>query len=169
MAAIKIGFPSSMTLTKTIRPCIWVLGWSLVFVVNLIVPLHMGISLTSGGGRIGLAIAIVGLWLLGVFVCLRTCTLRLALLGGGLLVGFSQVAPILHVAVGLTALELWNGPKDYDTRFLSKLSGLGGFIVTAIVELSLMAIAVIVGYFLLAVHGLLHPTDEATAADQIPN
>jgi hypothetical protein len=120
------------------------LAWTVVLAANLIVPLPLGLEITEGGGRIGMALAILAWWTLGLIACGRHPDLARSLIVGGLVVGLSQLVPVLQVAAGFAALGTWRA----DVR---TFGGLDGFAVTALTGGELLAAAYACGRLALAV------------------
>jgi hypothetical protein len=136
---------------ERIRRHVWLEVWTLVFAVNLFMPLLFGWSVTSHGGRIGMFLAITFLWLLGVAVCRRAGMLRTALVVGAAIFSASQVLPLIQVFSGELALTFWF--KSDPTDLLNALwmndgafSETGGFIVTLLTAVPSVVIALGCGF-----------------------
>ena len=86
--------------------------WSVVFSLNLIVPLTFGSSVIAKGGGFGMVIAIICFWLLGAFAVYHNERLSAVLLSGGIVVAMSQILPFLQLYAGAASLELWDMAND---------------------------------------------------------
>ena|SRR5215469_8051735 len=105
-------------------------GWLTVFALNVIVPLLIGLGVTTSGGRIGMLLAMLVLLALGFWICARAREVGFALVVGGVAVALSQVFPILQVMAGIFGFALaesigLSGPRGGDLETLA-----AGFAVT---------------------------------------
>jgi len=80
------------------------LMWTVVFALNLAVPLPIGWDTTDGGGRIGLALAVVAGWAAGMFICYHSHRVGTVLVSGGTWVAISQFVPVLQFAAGIVGM-----------------------------------------------------------------
>ena len=119
-------------------------GWTLVFLANLRVPLLFGWGLTDWGGRIGMFAAIGPLYLVGRESCARVRGMNSVIIWGGMLVALSQVYPMVHVFAGgfafRTAGNLGLMTNEWDVD-----GALAGCIVTLLTGVVLFAIAAVAG------------------------
>jgi hypothetical protein len=82
--------------------------WTVVFALNLPVPLFFGWDMTHLGGRIGLAVAVVAGWAAGMFICYQTHQLGVVLVRGGAWVAASQFVPVLQLGAGIVGIVCLN-------------------------------------------------------------
>jgi hypothetical protein len=126
---------------------VWAGRWSLVFALNLPVAAFYGWALTERSGRLGMMAATAALWAAGLVACSRPGRLRLALVIGALPIAATQLLPILQIVAGSFALSAWSSlirlPET--AGFDAPLSEAGGFAVTLLTGLPLMAAALAVG------------------------
>src|SRR4051812_49255013 len=92
-------------MTEIKGPLLWV-AWTLVLVLNLVVPLPLGLSYTGEGGRLGIGLGVFAWWVVGLAICVRRPNLGRLLLTGGKAIGISQLVPVAQVAAGFGALGL---------------------------------------------------------------
>ncbi len=123
--------------------------WTLVFALNLIVPLFFGWMMTADGGRFGMAAGIGLLWYLGDRACGWTDGWGRALVSGGFVVALSQLFPLLQIWAGIvgtgiaTALErVTSGEPRVGGTLHTEL---GGLIATGVTGLCLMGVAAFCG------------------------
>jgi hypothetical protein len=123
--------------------------WTLVFVLNLIVPLFFGWMLTADSGRFGMAAGIGLLWYLGYRACGQNDWWGRALVRGGFLVALTQLFPLLQIWAGVVGVGIASalGPLVMaDTHIGGTIhTGLGGLIATVLTGLSLMGVAAFCG------------------------
>jgi hypothetical protein len=125
--------------------------WTVVFTLNLIVPLILGWSACDVSGRIGMGLAILSYWGLGVLVCSRQERWGRTLVAGAIPMAFLQLLPLAQIVAGILAFRIWTSLGE--TELPGSLSGLGGFVVTWITGGFLIALALLIGMFLVAVFG----------------
>ncbi|QEH35324.1 hypothetical protein OJF2_38750 [Aquisphaera giovannonii] len=124
------------------------LGWIAVFLLNMIVPLLFGWSMTREGGRVGMAAAILTLFATGCWICTARRQLASPLLLGAAFVGLSQVFPLLQILAGsagmvaATALRVAENNDDALPRVIGEA---GGFVVTLVTGGLLMAASLVAG------------------------
>jgi hypothetical protein len=121
-----------------------ILGWIAVFLLNMVVPLLFGWSMTRDGGRVGMAVASLALFAVGCGIC----TARRGLVAP-LFVGLSQVVPVLQILAGSIGVEVALALRvavgsDLSTR----LTEAGGFVVTLVTGGLLMAASLVAGLLL---------------------
>jgi hypothetical protein len=112
-------------------------AWFAVFVVNLIVPLLFGLMVTTSGGRIGMAIAVIVFFAAGCWICANFRKIGNLLIIGGIPIGLSQVLPILQMFSGLVGNAICHALRLMD-EFGETPKELGGFLVTLITGAILM-------------------------------
>jgi hypothetical protein len=136
----------------------WAARWTIVFALNLIVPLLLGWDMMRlTGGRDGLILATAMLWATGFWIGWRTRDGRFVLLTGGIFVALTQFYPILQVMAAIAGwcvargiIFSWFPPGSEihefaHTRFpLSP--GLHGFTVTIITGGLLIVAAIVLGW-----------------------
>jgi hypothetical protein len=134
------------------------LAWTLIFGLNLIVPLLLGWSMCGSRGKVGLCLAVAIYWVLGLLVCSRRKRWGRVLVSGSIPVAFSQFWPFAQMWAGIIAIRLWSilGSKSdpiQDFGGVRSLSGLGGFVVTWLTGGMLITVAVALGLILVGLFG----------------
>jgi hypothetical protein len=125
--------------------------WSAVYVSNLLVPLFLGLGVTAKGGRVGMSVVVIVVWLLGLWA-VRYTVLRRSLFIGGAVTAATQLFPMLQVAAGMFALGGWSRLSGgVDDPHNAQLSELGGCVVTACVAVQLLLAALVIGFCTLTV------------------
>src|SRR3954451_1184612 len=117
----------------------WRLGWLAIFCLNLILPLPFGWDVTRGGGRAGMFIATVALWLWADHAVRRDRFPRFALLVGGGIVALSQFFAIPQILAGLAAMNIV-ASLGLASGAMSITNELGGFTATALTGAFLQAV-----------------------------
>jgi len=139
------------------RPSRWVyLVWTIVFVLNLAVPLLIAWTLSNASGRIGMFVAVAVLYLLGSWVCTAHYRhLGVSLIAGGLCVGLTQVFPLLQIIAGSVSFAVATRLGQVDGRNADLPgnvdSAAAGFIITMTTGVLLMAAALVIGLPLQAI------------------
>ncbi|WP_169976109.1 hypothetical protein [Tautonia rosea] len=124
-------------------------GWVIVFLSNLPIPVMFGSALTEGGARIGMTMGTVLLGLVGGIFCQRSYRIGLALTTGGLAVALTQVVAIPQFMAGMiglmvsSALGLANA--DFDPASNSMTEWPGGLVTTLVTGTLLMGLALGIG------------------------
>jgi hypothetical protein len=121
----------------------WQIWWTLIFVANLPIALLLGGTQTDRFGRLGMATAIVLVWLLGLFGTRLSKDFARILVPGSACVVPLQFFPILHIFAGAFAVETTE-------RFVHRpphmpLSGAGGFCATIFTGAQLIFVAMLCG------------------------
>ena len=80
--------------------------WMIVVAINLPIPVMFGLTVSSGFGRFGMLLGIAIVATIGCFSCSRVPPLMMRLNIGALLTALSQLLPMLHMFVGMFALEI---------------------------------------------------------------
>jgi hypothetical protein len=123
------------------------LAWFAVFLLNLAIPLLLALSQTDERGRIGMLIAVTLLCATGCWVCANSPQAGTSLVVGGVIVGLTQLIPILQMFSGLTAMTvaaaLGLTKREVHASITTEV---GGVIVTLITGAILMSIAAGVGF-----------------------
>ena len=130
------------------------LAWLMVFLANLPIPLMFGWIFTAKHGRLGMAAAILLWWLMGHQICRTSRGFNLALVTGGLLVGLSQIFPILQSQAGAWSLGIGSKlgqVKPVHGEEFMVLTELGGFLVTMLTGGILIAVALACGSVIRAI------------------
>jgi hypothetical protein len=122
-------------------------AWGAVFAVNMIVPLLFGLSTTSAHGRIGMTAASMLFLAWGCWLCAVRRQFAAPLIFGAVLVGVSQLVPILHVIAGLIGLTVGQILGLADTRD-KVTSEFGGFVVTFVTGGMLIAASAFTGWLI---------------------
>jgi hypothetical protein len=122
--------------------------WALAFGLNLVVPLVFGWTMTSEGGRFGMAAAVGVLWYLGHRLCEESEECSHTLPIGGFIFAATQVCPILQISSGVLsvgiAIALGQG-SDSDWGPPGIRTESGGPIATGLTGLTLIGAAAIRG------------------------
>ena len=77
-----------------------------VEVINLPVPVKLGISCTRGPGQIGMLIGVLAFAGVGLILCRRVPSLMNSISLGSLVTAISQFFLILHMYVGMAAITI---------------------------------------------------------------
>lgn len=112
----------------------WLIGWVVVYLLNLIVPAMLGADQIRDDAAIGVLSAVLLLLAFGCLLCVYRPRTAAILTYGGVVVGASQVFPALHVIAGLIALLVVEGFRPGVAR-VSFESGFGLTFVTGVVLL----------------------------------
>ncbi len=93
-------------------PSLWrrYLGFTTVFLINLIVPGLLGWGMSQGQGKIGILVGVSLLFLIGCGLCIVRSTLGRTFVVGGALVCCSQFLPIR--AIPIRFVRDWFLPVD---------------------------------------------------------
>jgi hypothetical protein len=125
------------------------LVWTIVFVLNLAVPLLIAWNVSNDSGGLGMFAAIAALYLLGSWICAKHCRhLGVGLIAGGLCVGLTQVFPLLQIMAGSVGFAIATRLGQVDGRngdLPDVNSAIGGFIITMTTGVLLMAAALVIG------------------------
>ena len=87
----------------------WVVqsAWFLAVVINLPMPLILGLDATAdGAARLGMPIGIVTVYCTGVWICLHRAEVMWRLIVGSIFTALTQIWPIVHMIVGLVAMGI---------------------------------------------------------------
>jgi hypothetical protein len=129
------------------RGLIIYLAWFAVLVLNLAIPLLLALPLTDDRARIGMLIAIALLCAAGCWVCANSRQAGRSLVIGGVLVGLSQLFPILQMFAGVVAMNIgvFSG-LGHHGEIETLNTEIGGLVVTLITGTILMSIAAGIGF-----------------------
>ena len=88
------------------RPVPWRLyiGWTFALAANLVVPLGLGWEMAARVGRVGIGIAVVMLWVLGLVACGPQRKAMRIIAAGSILTALSQFVPVLQFLAGIFGL-----------------------------------------------------------------
>ena len=147
--------------------------WSGVFAANLLLPLTVGVLITTGkgGGLIGMFAAVVVCWLVGLGGCYQMPRATEAVTVGGMYVAMFQLMPVFHLPAGFVAVLVWaegvGGPLFQPPGWRAELSG---FAVTLLTALPLLFLAWVFGRGprLLFAPSVARTSDEADYIDPQP-
>ncbi len=120
----------------------WVLYWSGLYTVNLLVPVMFGFLSADGSARVGMLLAILLFWVAGCVVCALPGRLRQALTRGAAVVAPSQVFPVLQIVSGCLAIDLWSELTGHRGKLGTEVAG---FVVTALMAQPLIVLALTIG------------------------
>jgi hypothetical protein len=79
------------------------IGWTAVYLLNLILPVLLGWAITNDEAKIGCLTTIVFFYGLGLWASLIKISYFKKLILGGFIVGVLQCCPILHLGFGVIA------------------------------------------------------------------
>jgi hypothetical protein len=119
----------------------WALSWTVVFALNLVVPLIFGWDMTEHGGHVGLIVATAMLWVSGFRVGGKTRDRRFVMLSGGTFVALTQFVPFLQIMAGLAG---W-GLTSLSTSKSPLFTEAQGFLATIITGGLLLVAAIFFG------------------------
>ncbi|MFT3879151.1 MAG: hypothetical protein QM703_05750 [Gemmatales bacterium] len=133
-------------------------SWHLVVLFNLIVAGSLGLMVTEGLARLGMATGIVLLWYAGLRIVVRSPLLGTALIWGGVFVGLCQIIPLGHFYLGGWAVALSNRLDNAQGDHVHLTSFLGGLSATCITGGVLMMLSMIMGLVILGLSELATPS-----------
>lgn len=130
--------------------------WTLVYSVNLCVPVLFGIASVPESAYPGMALGVVVIYAAGVLLCGYRFRSGRSLLWGGSMIAVTQVVPLHYFLVGGTALELWAGVSGVNLRHFSDgreppepsmvpICCLGTFVVTLLTAQPFLLAAFLLG------------------------
>lgn len=129
------------------RPC-WrrAASWSFILAFNLPLPFMLGLSVASTAGSIGICVAVLVCWGIGLLVSLASPRVESVLFHGGLAVAVVQFLFIPHMAAGLFGILVWEQivgkPKLRDEDWSG---GIAGFAITLLTAQPLLLAAWLFG------------------------
>ncbi|TWT73472.1 hypothetical protein Pla123a_38080 [Posidoniimonas polymericola] len=146
------------------RAALWdrfsVVGWPVVYALNIIVPLMFGWGMTEQAGRVGMFVAMAVVLAGGWWLAPRHAWVGRRLIVGAVITALSQVIPILHIYIGMASIAIVTsvGSLVAGEPLDAPLSGplrseTAGFAVTVLVGGSLIVCSLVFGLVL----GLLLP------------
>lgn len=92
--------PPAMFDTRRLRT-----RWMIAVAINLPIPVLFGVMVTSGFGRFGMLLGTAIVATTGYFLCRRNPSVMVRLNLGAIPVALLQVWPVLHMFVGMLAME----------------------------------------------------------------
>jgi hypothetical protein len=116
----------------------WFIQWSLVFTLNLIIPLLFCQSILRDGGWYGVGGGIIALWFMGVCYGYLPNRFRKSIFIGGSLSAASQFIPVLQIFCGGLAIRSWEG-----------ITGLSVEPPDSLIEVSAFGVTVLTGQFMI--------------------
>lgn len=134
------------------------IGWIVVVLLNLPVPLFFGHSIVKGAGIVGLLMAILAIFLAGVFATSRFPRLIAMFQVGGIVTALSQFLPILQIVAGAVAIsvteQITSVAHGDDFEVLPEgATFLGGFCATSITAGIVLFAAAAIGAVIQVVRG----------------
>ena len=132
-----------------------VVGWYVVFAVNLIVPGLLAINLVDRRGGLGVMIVAFAFLIAGRWACSAHPQFAKRLVVGAAIVAVSQLFPILQIISGLTAVELLSAFGLIDAGFETGVPELGiilGGAMTMITGSILATCSLIIGSAVVFLH-----------------
>jgi hypothetical protein len=141
-------------------------GWTILYMLNLIVPVLFGIMVCDKGGLAGMLVGIVIFYVAATFLVIRFHRMGTAAIIGSGVVALSQFWAIAQLYSGLLALSVWGFVSG--TKGTNDLGGgnpilaeLGGCAVTIMTGQPLFALAIIIGLpFAAMLRSDASPTDD---------
>jgi len=150
-------FGTSETLpSRRVVASTWVMSleWTAVLLFNLIAPLLMGWGMIDLAARFGVASAVVLVLGIGTLFCIQYPLLMLFTIRGAVLVGLTQVIPVLHFIVGILSAAFLTAcgviPADHSQPRLAE-GFVGGFLLTTVMGAQLLAVSLGIGLLMLLV------------------
>lgn len=128
----------------------WVMSleWIAVVLFNLIAPLLIGWGMIDLAARFGLASAVVLVLGIGTLFCIQYPLLMLFTIRGAVLVGLTQVIPVLQFIVGILSAAFLTAcgviPADQAPSRLAE-GFVGGFLLTAVMGTQLLVLSLVIG------------------------
>lgn len=113
--------------------------WPIVFGLNMIVPLLLGLAITYEHGRIGLCAASGLLLAAGWLLCYASPPAARRLILGSAVFAFTQFFPILQIIAGMVAISVTGNDPLFDEG--SGITEFAGFAITLIVGVILLTLA----------------------------
>ncbi len=138
---------------ETMKSNQWLISWTVIFGLNLMIPLMFGWGMCDSNGKIGLMLAVALCWGVGVVGLTGERRWGRALAYGGIPVGFSQFFPFAQIYAGIIAIKVYDrlsGGGEAPVQDLPRgpLSGPGGFVVTCLTGGLLMTAAFALGWII---------------------
>jgi hypothetical protein len=125
------------------------LAWTLVFGINLLVPLLLSANVGAKHGTRGIAVAVLVLLAAGLVICAVRPGLARIFIGGSVVTAVLQFVPIVQMTVGMIAITLLEDAglmsRENDWSPPAIESDLGGFVLTTMVGAGLLAAALQLG------------------------
>jgi hypothetical protein len=129
--------------------------WAMVFFMNLITPVLLGIDVVKAGGLVGMIAGVVVLLLVSTGFVIMFPKMGKCLISGGTLMMISQLIPVLQMMSGLFALRIWQeltGATESNLGQGNKmLAEIGGFTVTLMTAQPLLLITLLMGAVVLKI------------------
>lgn len=128
----------------------WVMSleWIAVVLFNLIAPLFIGWGMIDLAARFGVASAVVLVLGIGTLFCIQYPLLMLFTIRGAVLVGLTQVIPVLHFIVGIFSAAFLTAcgmiPADQAPPRLAE-GFVGGFLLTTVMGAQLLILSLVIG------------------------
>lgn len=128
--------------------------WTVVYVANLVVCLNEATGVVHGYGWLGVWAGCTLMWVITLCFCASSRQASFTLLVGAVFVGLLQMIAIVHLIVGIIALDVWKAvcPRR-DLNDWPAWFPLGTFSVTMMTGTILVILALIVGHFLRVLFG----------------
>ncbi len=127
----------------------WRIAWTVVFALNLIVPLNFALGMTHGLAWIGVAVGTALMLGLGHLAGARSRTVAFDLVAGGVCVGLSQVFPILQFIAGILSNPITSfllGLDVSDDKGPNFTTVHEGFLMTTLTAVFLIGAALVSGH-----------------------
>jgi hypothetical protein len=123
------------------------LGWSVVYVLNLIIPGFFGSIVCRDGGNLGMVLGVVAFYVAVTWAVMRWPRFARWATLGGTAVALTQFAPLIQFWSGSLALWLWGGLIGATRLKLGDgvIAEVGGFVVTVLTGQPLFMVAILLG------------------------
>lgn len=127
-------------------------GWTVVYLLNLIVPGFLGFIVCKDGGLLGMLLGIAAFYGIVTWGVIRWRRFGRWATLGGVAIALTQFWPVLQMSAGIFALGVWNtgtgtgvGKNNLGTGALAEV---GGFAVTILTGQPLFFGALLIGAIL---------------------
>jgi hypothetical protein len=119
------------------------IGWTLVLLCNLIVPMLLGWQMTTVFGHLGMLLAILMALLMGYWASVHMPLAVLFTTRGGILLALSQVMPVPHMIAGLISITFFRKTNIIPGEAMDRdgIGFWGAFLLTASTGTILFAFA----------------------------
>jgi hypothetical protein len=136
--------------TKRVVASTWIMSleWTAVLLFNLIAPLLIGWGVTDLAARFGVASAVVLVLGTGILFCQLYPLLMLFTIRGAVLVGLTQVIPVLHFIIGVFSVAFLTLSGVFPPDQLPPKIAVGfksGFFLTLVMGSQLLALSLVIG------------------------
>ena len=146
--------------------------WTVLFVVNLPLPVLFGATVTRGPARWGMVLIVAGVYAFGLLFCLNNPKRSKSLLAGSTMLALSQFVPVIHILAGLSAISVVSksGMISFDPEFVMGPTDslAAGAALTVITSGMLAVIAMLTGIVWMTILNHVRPHSPAWAGKDQP-